>query len=145
MWGSKICFAREFLLKHSAAYGEGTGEGERRGRTKGEGTSKKLFLPMHKSCLRTWGRGDREIVQHRHRERFHFHLKMHWKRWVAESLAVVASRPGKEKSKPQFASPLVSSTISTVINVNCANKLIHHCIVTTLKFPYFDYIVYSCH
>ena len=71
-----------------------------------------------------------------------FRFKMHEKRWVAESLAamaVAASRPGKGKSPPRFASPLVSTTNPTLNNVNCARKLIHHCVVTTFEFPYFDY------
>ena len=51
---------------------------------------------------------------------FIFTSKCIKKRWVAESLAtmaVAASRPGKGKSSPQFASPLVSTTNPTLNNV----------------------------
>ena len=56
MWGSQqifASFAREYLLKHSAAYAEGDGGKERCGEGKRRRNARTSFFLLHKQILST--------------------------------------------------------------------------------------------
>ena len=80
MWGAKFFLSlrsRIFTQTFRRLWGGDGGNEREAAEGKGRGNAQTKFFPIHKSCLCTRGGGLHGNCSTHHRERFHFHLKMH--------------------------------------------------------------------